>query len=1695
MIEGFPVRRLAAVAAALTCFASACRDLKVPAAAPPPGPGTIYGRVVYAIPGLADRVPAAGATVSLLGTSISVAAKSDGSFFLSGIVRSQGALLFRLDSDGDGKADRQKMLQLEDLGAGVGRQIGLGDVVLAENARMHGKVLRGDVPTKGGHGGSTIFIPEGPFTTTSGDDGSYALRDMPEGTLRVTFFRTGYEPVVLDPVDLRAGEDFAVKDVILQPVSGSGTDPGSIAGSVTFDPPVASADGTSVVALDGSGSATAGAVQSDGRFLVAQLPPGLYGLMLSRSGYVTASVLNVLVNPGRESTVPSVILAKVSAGGPDGGGQTDGGGDGGNGDGGGGDGGGSGDGGAADGGCDQGALCPTANPCRLGAVDCQPGGAVCVETGDAPDGTACGSGMVCNTGTCINVCVPQAPCTPADPCHAGLTTCTAGVKGCFDTGTPLQTGAVCGVDKVCAAGACVDCKANLPCTPPNACHAGATSCSTGASVCADSGVDLADGSPCGPSQFCQGGQCGACSPGASCAPANPCHAGAVSCATGRPACADTGVALSDGTGCGLDQVCSGGACIACTAGAACTPSNPCHSGTIACATGQPVCVDQGSLPNGAPCGAGQVCNAGACVACAAGTACTPGNPCHAGAISCTTGTAQCADLGTALADGTGCGPNQVCHSGACAACTSGAACAPTNPCHAGLVSCGTGLPVCGDTGSFLANGAGCGPNMVCNAGSCGACTSGAACAPTNPCHVGAISCATGLPVCGDTAGNVPDGTGCGGGNVCHGGVCGPPGNFAFVFSGDGQSGLVDQTLPTPVVFLFQNGSGGPLATVPVTITAPPGGAAVPATGNTDATGKFTTNVRLGRSVGLQSVTATASGVTTPAIATATANQVADGTIYTLANVAHTGGFAGTPGPATLAQLNYPSGIAVAKDGTVYVSDQSNHLVKRISPAGDIVVVAGNGSGGFSGDSGPATAAQLSSPRGLALDEANGFLFIADGGNLRVRQVDFASGKIFTYAGGGGTGAPLYGDGGTADLASFGTVTHLVLGPETPPALYVTDYGHGRIRRIDPVTRIVTLFFGHYAGANCSSALDLIDCGGESGCNVAFDADGTAFIGADLCGGLMGGNYINGVVRRSPSGALTPVAGYATGTASEGINARSAYFYSSPHLALDAFGNLFVMEWGTQTRLRRIDGASGRIDTIAGGASQGAGGDYGPASAATFRQMFAMVLDPVARRDLYVADEYNHSIRLIRNAGATGAPAATLSVGGGGAQSALLDQIASTLLTAKLTDAGGAALQGYSVDFASLTAGGALYASSALTGLAGTASVQARLGLSAQAYQFQARFTDLHGHDVAGSPVSFSATAGPPQAGNIFNVLNDDHVAGTPGGYGGPATLQRVSYPTGVAANPNGTLYVSLASNHVVVAIAPNGLLTRIAGTGAAGFNGDGALATDAMLNGPRGLAFDPVANKLYLADFSNARVRVVDLATGFINTVAGGGGAGGPLYGDGAALSANLSNPSHIRLHGGSLFIADTGHSRVRQLDLASNLVSTVVYNSAGCGTAAVNLLDCAGEYGCDTAWDSSGRLYVSGDWCGNPMGGNYIQGVIRVDPGPLLVPVVGVASGTQGEGVLGTATLLPTSGALAFDGADNLYMTLSGSHVVRYLRSSDQRVYTWTGTNGSPGYAGNYAPFGAGALYNQPWDLLLSGYGGHAVIADEYNHVVRVIW
>ncbi len=140
-----------------------------------------------------------------------------------------------------------------------------------------------------------------------------------------------------------------------------------------------------------------------------------------------------------------------------------------------------------------------------------------------------------------------------------------------------------------------------------------------------------------------------------------------------------------------------------------------------------------------------------------------------------------------------------------------------------------------------------------------------------------------------------------------------------------------------------------------------------------------------------------------------------GTIVTIAGNGKAG-YTGNNGPATAAELNQPVGLAVDSAGDLFIADFGNNVVREVVKAtGDIITVAGNGKAGYSGDDGPATAAELNRPNGLVFDSA-GDLFISDNGNNVVREVVKATGNIITVAGNGTAG--YSGDDGPATAAEL-----------------------------------------------------------------------------------------------------------------------------------------------------------------------------------------------------------------------------------------------------------------------------------------------------------------------------------------------------------------------------------------------------------------------------------------------------------------------------------------------------------------------------------------------------------------------------------------------------------------------------------------------------------------------------------------------------
>ena len=163
-----------------------------------------------------------------------------------------------------------------------------------------------------------------------------------------------------------------------------------------------------------------------------------------------------------------------------------------------------------------------------------------------------------------------------------------------------------------------------------------------------------------------------------------------------------------------------------------------------------------------------------------------------------------------------------------------------------------------------------------------------------------------------------------------------------------------------------------------------------------------------------------------------------------------------------------------------------------------------------------------------------------------------------------------------------------------------------------------------------------------------------------------------------------------------------------------------------------------------------------------------------------------------------------------------------------------------------------------------------------------------------------------------------------GGDGGPATEALLNFPTAVAVDAQGHLYIADTMNHRVRRVdAQTGIITTIAGTGQARFSGDGGPADRAALNEPAAVAVD-AQRQLYIADQSNNRVRAVDLKTGIIRTVAGMGSAA--YDGDGKpAVESSLAGPSGLAVAAGTLYIADTFNSRIRSVDFVTGMIATAV--------------------------------------------------------------------------------------------------------------------------------------------------------------------------
>ncbi len=1663
---------------ALCALLQACQasDLTLPSPPTKQPPGTIYGTVVYALPGKMTTAPAANASITILGTGLSTTAGSDGHFLLSGVTQSSGALLIRFDAAMNGMVDHQKLIQLSDIGAGLGRQIDLGEVLVVANATMVGKVLLGDkVDSASGHGGTTVFVPAGPFTTYTNDDGSYSLDELPAGTLTVQFFHSGYDPYELDGISLTAGQNFTASDVVLSPVE-SPPAPGTISGKITFVPVPSDPTSTVAAAVDSGGMATAGSVKADGTFQITGLAAGVYTVNISHTGYTTSVINNVFVSSGNEVVLPAVTLNAGN--------------------------------GVVD--CTPGDSCVPTTPCATGKVDCSTGSIVCMPSGTLPDGTQCGLNEVCKLGVCTQ-CTANAACMPTTaPCHTGNIVCTTGSPVCVDNGGSAPAGMNCGLNQVCSSGNCVACTSGAECTPSNnPCHVGATDCGTGTSVCVDQATNVMDGTACGAGHVCNAGSCIACDEGAQCTPANACHTGNISCDSGSPVCMDTLNKATDGTVCGVDKVCSNGTCIGCTQGEACTPNGaPCHTGVTQCETGSAVCVDNmGPQPQGTICGTNEVCNSGNCISCQQGLACTPtGNACHTGSMDCSSGSPVCTDTMGVLANGASCGQGKVCSGGSCVSCVAGGVCSPTNaPCHVGAFACDTGVPICIDQQTNVSDGTGCGMNEVCLGGSCTACTANLSCVPTNKCNAGLTSCDTGTSVCIDQNAPAMNGTLCGTGLVCQAGACVPSG---FSLIGSAPPAVTVEQSANPFTIRLADQNGAPLVSTMVTCTAPDGGACIPASVATDVNGHASFTAILPRQPGTYSYTVAAAGQGMLAVSV-TANAPTAGTIYSLVNQNHSQGNSGVPGPGLLAAQGYLYGLTQDADGTIYFANEYYSQILRLSPNGTLTVVAGTGSAGSGGNGGQATAAQLNAPKGVALDQSHHLLYIADSSNNVIRVVDVSTGQassglISLYAGGASGSPANEGDGLTALAATFNYPIDLALGPDD--ALYVTETNNGRIRRIDPVSHVINSWVVANPQTCPASGVQLYDCydpSTDNGCRVAWSPSGTAYVSGRIFGPDSGScNPVEGVVRINADGSLTQVAGYYNGQTADGEAANGSALPGLPILAFDSSGNLFL-SFPNASVIKRVDGATGILTTVAGNGTQGFSGLFVPSTQSVLSQPEGILID--GNQNIVFADASNFSIRTIAAPPVTTPLTVTLTpVTGTQTQTATVDQAPPQSLAVTLADSAGP-VPGAQIRWAAVTPGGWISQSQSITSSTGIASVQVRAGRAPQMYQFSATFTAPGG---ATTSTMFTVTATAASSGTIYSLVNLSHTQGnTSVPFAG--VMASTGQPQDLTTTSDGTLYFSDSYYCVVRKLSPSGLLTTVAGNASCSNSTAPGSAVGLPMGHPFGVAVNESTQTLYIADNQYNVIRAVDLVHGTISIVAGGGSAGGPGYGDGGpAAGAVFSSVTHLAIGpDGLLYVSDLGQNRVRTINLASPSLTingvpglTGNTNQPSCGSqAAAYLYDCYGSSGaCTVAWDQAQNVYISGRVAGQSISGcNVVPGVLRISHADGSVSLVaGAYNGQTSQGFSAVVTNIPIAPFIAIDSSADLYLSYPGSYsgesFLQRIDAFSGVISNVAGTSGTPGYAGDLVP-ATGALLNSPLGITFDP-AGNLIIADQGNYAVRTI-
>ncbi|MFO1497894.1 MAG: hypothetical protein U1G07_05785 [Verrucomicrobiota bacterium] len=657
--------------------------------------------------------------------------------------------------------------------------------------------------------------------------------------------------------------------------------------------------------------------------------------------------------------------------------------------------------------------------------------------------------------------------------------------------------------------------------------------------------------------------------------------------------------------------------------------------------------------------------------------------------------------------------------------------------------------------------------------------------------------------------------------------------------------------------------------------------------------------------------------------------------YTFTTLAGGGGYSANQAGST-ARFSSPLAVAVDSAGNVYVADSGNNSISKVTPAGAVTILAGR-PGGFGSADGTGSAARFNQPSGVALDSA-GNMFIGDTLNYTIRKVT-PDGVVTTLAGradsrgsadGTGTAARLYQPWGVA-VDNAGNV-------------YVGDSWNHTIRKVTPAGVVTTL-----AGLAGSS-------GSADGTNRNARFNFPSGLAVDSATNIYVADGENHTIRKiTPVGTnwvVTTLAGKAGRSGSaDGMNS-DARFNTPYGVAVDSAGNLYVADTvNSLIRKMTLDGTNWVVTTIAGSPGS-VGGANGVNGDARFNNPAAVAVDSAG--NLYVADALNNLIRKMTQAG-TNWVVTTLVLTGG-----LYGSAEGTGINARFNGPSSVAVDSaknvYVADqinhtIRKVTSAGEV---TTLAGLAGDGGSADGTGNEARFLNPSGVAVDSTGAVYVADTWNCTIRKVTP-AGVVTTLAGQP---GVPGFEDGTNSQARFFNPQGVAVDKADNLYVADTVGYTIRKVTPvgaNWVVTTLAGRFDRYGSRDGT-GTNAVFNLPTGVAVDSTGN-VYVADSLNHLIRKVTPA-GVVTTFAGGAGLVGSV--DGTGTAARFYSPTGVAVdNADNVYVADSYNNTIRKVSPA-RVVTTLGGMPGNIGTANGTGSTARFSNPAGLAVDGDGDVYVA---------------------------------------------------------------------------------------------------------------------------------------